>query len=354
MAPMGDLCIGTAGWSYPSPPGAWTGIVYPARQGKTWRGTRFDELAWYAERFDTVEVNTSFYRVPSVDMTRKWAARTPAGFAFSVKLFQKLTHPAMFLDRLTKSPDAKTRAEETGATEPVRFSGSHNVARLAAQVSQDDVDAFKAAIDPLASAGKLGALLAQFPASFKADAPSRDYLAWLLETFRDHRVAVELRHRSWSDRLGDTLEILNASKAAFVQIDEPKFRTSIAQNFLPNVTGFYYLRLHGRNAKAWWKHDHPAERYNYLYSKEELDPFVEIAEAVRTLVKKMYLYTNNHFEGKAVANALMMKQSLGLPIEGAYPPGFVERYPALAGVVSTIDASHRASTPTSKASPSLF
>jgi uncharacterized protein YecE (DUF72 family) len=344
---MGDLAIGTAGWSYPSPPGAWTGIVYPARQGRVWRGSKFDELAWYAERFDTVEVNTSFYRVPSVDMTRKWAARTPAAFEFSVKLFQKLTHPAMFLDRLTKAPDA------AAGDETVRFTGSHNVARLAAQVSQDDVDEFKAAIDPLASAGKLGALLAQFPASFKADEPSRDYLAWLLDTFRDHRVAVELRHRSWSDRLGETLQLLNASKAAFVQIDEPKFRTSITQNFLPNVTGFYYLRLHGRNAKAWWKHDHPNERYNYLYSQEELDPFVEIAEAVKALVKKMYLYTNNHFEGKAVANALMMKQSLGLPIEGGYPPGFTERFPALAGVVQTIDASQSAGRAAST-TPSLF
>ena len=87
------------------------------------------------------------------------------------------------------------------------------------------------------------------------------------------------------------------------------------------MTGFYYLRLHGRNAKAWWKHEHAADRYNYLYSSEELDPFVEIAEAVKTLVKKMYLYTNNHFEGKAVANAVMLKSRLGLPVEGEYPAG---------------------------------
>jgi uncharacterized protein YecE (DUF72 family) len=346
---MGDLAIGTAGWSYPSPPGAWTGIVYPARQGRTWRGARFDELSWYAEHFDTVEVNSSFYRVPTRETTAAWAARTPPAFEFSVKLFQKLTHPAMFLDRLTRAPGVRA------VDDAPRFEGSHDVARAAAQVSQQDVDAFKLAIDPLANAGKLGALLAQFPASFKADAAARDYLAWLLDTFRDHRVAVELRHRSWSNDLAGTLALLNASKAAWVQIDEPKFSSSVQQNFLPNVTGFYYLRLHGRNAKAWWKHDHPNDRYNYLYSAEELDPFVEIAEAVRTLVKKMYLYTNNHFDGKAAANAVMLQSRLGLPSGGEWPPEFLARYPELAGTVSVIDGSGaptRAST-TSK-TPSLF
>jgi uncharacterized protein YecE (DUF72 family) len=340
---MSDLRIGTAGWSYPSPPGAWTGIVYPVRQGRVWRGRKFDELAFYAERFDTVEVNSSFYRVPTPETTRKWAARTPEGFEFAVKLFQKLTHPAMFLDRLTRAPG---HGEEDGP----RFTGAHGEAREAAQVSSHDVDEVKRSLDPLASAGRLGPLLAQFPASFKADAASRDYLAWLLETFRDYRVAVELRHRTWSDTVADTLQVLDASKAAWVQIDEPKFQSSISQNFLPNVTGFYYLRLHGRNAKSWWTHEHPADRYNYLYSAEELDPFVEIAEAVKTLVKKMYLYTNNHFEGKAVANALMMKDRLDLPTHGGFPPAFVNTYPAIAKIATTLDAA----PVTASAKPSLF
>jgi uncharacterized protein YecE (DUF72 family) len=344
---MSDLRIGTAGWSYPSPPGAWTGIVYPARQGRIWRGAKFDELAFYAERFDTVEVNSSFYRVPTPETTKKWAARTPEGFEFAVKLYQKLTHPAMFLERLTRSPEA-------GSEPNPRFVAPHGVAREAAQISTADVDEVKRSLDPLASAGRLGPLLAQFPASFKADTASRDYLAWLLDTFRDYRVAVELRHRTWSDGLAETLQVLNASKAAWVQIDEPKFHTSITQNFLPNVTGFYYLRLHGRNAKSWWKHDHPHDRYNYLYSAEELDPFVEIAEAVKTLVKKMYLYTNNHFEGKAVANALMLKDRLDLPTHGGFPPAFTKAYPALDGIVSPLEASAKKEHVTAAARRSLF
>jgi len=202
-----------------------------------------------------------------------------------------------------------------------------------ATINQSDVDEFKRAMDPIANAGKLGALLAQFPPSFKADTRSLDYLNWLLHEFKDYRVAVELRHKTWSDELDTTLKLLNGAKAAFVQIDEPKFRVSIRQNFLPNVKGFYYMRLHGRNAKEWWKHAKSEDRYNYLYSAEELDEFAGVADAVRTLVKKMYLYTNNHFAGKAVANAVMLKERLGLPVEGDYPDEFLERYPETRGIV---------------------
>jgi uncharacterized protein YecE (DUF72 family) len=104
------------------------------------------------------------------------------------------------------------------------------------------------------------------------------------------------------------------------------------------VTGFYYLRLHGRNAKNWWKHDQAEDRYNYLYSQDELEPFVDIANAVRALVKKMYLYTNNHFAAKSVANAIMLKNGVNLPISGTYPKEFLEQYPDLAKIVPTAPA----------------
>jgi uncharacterized protein YecE (DUF72 family) len=182
-------------------------------------------------------------------------------------------------------------------------------------------------------------VLAQFPASFKDAPASRDYLEGLLGALRDYPVAVELRHRSWSDRVGDTLAMLNTFQAAWVQIDEPKFRFSIQQNHLPNVRGFYYMRLHGRNAAAWWRHDQTEDRYNYLYSADELREFSETADAARHLVKKLYLYTNNHFSAKSVANAAMIKQQLGEPIDGEYPPEFLERYPELNGVVNRVSAS---------------
>src|SRR5439155_13738549 len=144
----------------------------------------------------------------------------------------------------------------------------------------------------------------------------------------------ELRHRSWSDAIGDTLGLLNAFGGAWVQIDEPKFRFSIRQNYLPNVTGFYYMRLHGRNAAKWWRHDKSEDRYDYLYSDAELREFSETAGAARRLVKKLYLYTNNHFSAKSVANAAMIKRQLGEPIEGEYSDEFLARYPSLQSTVT--------------------
>jgi len=199
--------------------------------------------------------------------------------------------------------------------------------------NEADLDEFRRGIDPLATAGKLGALLAQFPASFKDSPESRDSLITLLRAFADYPVAVELRHKSWSDKVGETLTLLNAFGAAWVQIDEPKFRFSIRQNYLPNVEGFYYMRLHGRNVEKWWRHEKSEERYDYLYSSAELKEFSETAGAAKRLVKKLYLYMNNHFSAKSVANAAMIKQQLGEPVDGEYPPEFLERYPELKGAV---------------------
>ncbi len=214
---------------------------------------------------------------------------------------------------------------------------------MLAEVTQSDIDDFRAGIDPLAEAGRLGALLAQFPARFKDSPAARDYLAQLLRAFADYPVAVELRHRSWSDAVGETVSMLNAFNAAWVQIDEPKFRFSIRQNFLPNVTSFYYMRLHGRNAAAWWHHEKAEDRYNYLYSADELREFSEIATAATELVKKSYLYTNNHFSSKSVVNAVMLKAQVGQPIDGEYPPELVERYPEIAELVTA--SSRRVTAP---------
>jgi len=303
---LGNLRIGTSGWNYPSGLGTWNGIFYPAREkGRRPKGgarPRFDELAYYAEHFDTVEINTTFYGQPRSTVAQTWADRTPPGFEFSLKLYRKLTHadignvPSLDLER---------------------------------------IDEYRRGIEPLAAAGKIGALLAQFPPSFKQTAESQAYLDALLERFRDYPVAVELRHRSWSDDFNATLSLLNSHNAALTQIDEPKFKLSIRQNQLPNITGFYYMRLHGRNAAQWWKHDKSEDRYNYLYSAAELRGFAETAGAARRLVKKFYLYFNNHFASKAVVNAVMIKSQLGEPVTGTYPREYVERYPETAAIVST-------------------
>ena len=158
------LRIGTSGWNYPTGKGTWNGIFYPLPEDRE-RG--FDELRFYSERFNTVEVNSTFYGQPRANAALGWAKRTPPGFEFAVKLYQKFTHPNMAVDP--------------------------------GPVTQADVDAFKGGIDPLAAAGKLGPLLIQFPASFQRSPESVDYLTWLLKTFAGYPAAVELRHRSWSD-----------------------------------------------------------------------------------------------------------------------------------------------------------
>ena len=307
-----DIRIGTSGWSYPSGKGTWNGIFYPVAAGrKTPSGTKFDDLAFYAEHFDTVEINSTFYRVPTPATTQSWARRTPRDFEFSLKLFQKFTHPDMF-------------EKATGANPW--------------DLGDKDVDEFRAAIDPIASARKLGALLAQFPASFKLDENTRGYLEWLLEKFRDYQVAVELRHRSWSDGPEETLALLGEYGAAWTQIDEPKFRFSVRQDLLPNVKTFYYLRLHGRNAAQWWQHDKSEDRYNYLYSPEELKPISQAVKTASREVRKAYLYANNHFSAKSVANAAILKHQLGQPVPGDYPETFVETYPELKGIVKVLPA----------------
>ena len=295
---MPEVRIGTSGWNYPqSGYGPWTGVFYPFKQGQKIPGLRakFDELAYYAERFNTVEINNTFYRPPAVKTAQSWAARTPPGFEFSLKLFQDFTHKR--------------------------------------KVTDEDVDVFKRGIEPLANANKLGALLCQFPASFKRDDASVEYLTWLLKTFADYQCAVELRHGSWSDEFGPTLTLLNEHHAAFVQIDEPKFRTSIRQNRLPNITSFYYLRAHGRNAQKWWHHEHKDERYDYLYTAPEVQEFGETLQAVRKIVPKSYAYMNNHADAKSVVNAIQLKHVLKEPITRDYNPELMKRYPELKAIV---------------------
>ncbi len=315
----GEVRIGTSGWNYPDGKGTWDGVFYPPKAG---RGKGFDELAFYAQHFDTVEVNSTFYGQPRANVAASWVRRTPPRFEFSIKLYQKFTHPRMYKDRLERPLAAKAPDAEVDI-----------VSGALARPNQADLDEFRRGIEPLVTAGKLGALLAQFPPSFKYGDAECAYLTGLLQSFSGYPVAVELRHKSWSDRFAETLDLLNSFEAAWTQIDEPKFKFSIQQNFMPNVRGFYYMRLHGRNAEQWWRHEHAEDRYNYLYTAKELEEFTETAKSASALVKKVYLYTNNHASARSVANANMIKEQLGEPIDGEYPDTFIDTYPELAGLL---------------------
>jgi len=289
------LRIGTAGWSYPKGEGRWAGIFYP-------KGTR-DELGYYSRRFNVVEVNVSFYRPLSPRMVESWVKRTPESFEFTVKLYQKFTHPKMY-------------AETQGASEPA---------------TQKDVEQFKRGLDPLMKAKKFGCLLAQFPPSFKKDVATLGYLQELLESFKDYPVVVELRHGSWR-RIPDVLNLLNTYRASWVWIDEPKFTTSVKQSFEP-VGPIYYLRLHGRNREMWWKKEAGEHRYDYLYSETELQAFSQAIQANADRVKKVYVIANNHYRAKAAVNAIQLKAQLRLPVTGTYNPELVKEYPQLAELI---------------------
>ena len=299
------LRVGTSGWNYPTGRGTWNGIFYPRPEDRQ-RG--FDELSFYADRFNVVEVNSTFYGQPRANAALGWARRTPQDFEFAVKLYQKFTHPDMTTD--------------------------------GTPIGQADVDAFKGGIDPLAAAGKLGPILAQFPSSFHRSPEALGYLDWLLRTFGNYSMAVEVRHVSWSHAAAETRALLNAAKAAWVQIDEPKFDSSIRQDdadagasVLPEGD-VVYLRLHGRNAAQWWTHDHAEDRYNYYYSVKELEPIADRARQANQAAKKAYLLLNNHFSAQAVANATTLKRMLDEPVTAPMPAELVDQFPDLEGVAT--------------------
>jgi len=183
------------------------------------------------------------------------------------------------------------------------------------------------------SAGRLGMILVQFPPAFHRTGEAEAYLDSLLDAWQGYPLAVELRHRSWSDAAAETNALLARHGATWVLIDEPKFRFSIRQDPAREPDGTYYLRLHGRNAAQWWDHETPDDRYNYLYSAGELQIFADAVPSAGPR-KKGYVYLNNHFSAKAVVNATVLKHQLGQPIRGEYRREMVDRYPELEGIVA--------------------
>ena len=268
------IYVGTSGWSYPKGDGTWKGHFYP--KGK------INELEYYSQFFNTVEINSSFYRPPNPGYVYHWVKRTPEGFLFTVKLWQKFTHPRMY-------------KEATGEE---------------ASISQEDVDIFNHSIEPLVQSGKLGALLAQFPPSFKNDSYGRQILGAVIRTFGRYQLAVELRHRSWSDD-DNTACLLRDNNVSWVQIDEPKFSSSVATD-VPLTSDMAYFRFHGRNKEMWWKGDSET-RYQYLYSDGEINELADRIKQAAADTKLLFAFFNNHWQGYAPRNAVSMMKTLELP-----------------------------------------
>ena len=267
--------IGPAGWSYKD----WEGIVYPPH------GSRFDPLAYLAQYFDTIEINSPFYRIPPPNHAKSWTRRVTSNrnFKFTTKIYRGFTH-----ENATLAPG--------------------------------DVKAFRDYLDPLANANVLGAILLQFPWSFRNTPEGRVKLVDLFDAFRDYPKALEVRHASFQN--DDFFAFLDEQDVAWVNVDQPLFADSVKP--AETVTGpLAYVRLHGRNYEKWFAHAESWERYNYHYSAEELEPWAgRIANMAKS--KDAYVITNNHFRGQAIANAGDLKESLGM--SGEVPPGVKEMY----------------------------
>src|SRR5437870_9230757 len=255
-----DIRVGPAGWSYAD----WRGRVYPEGAG-----SKFDTLALVSKYFDTVEINSSFYHPPSSETARSWLRRIEhnPNFVFTAKLYRKFTH-------------------ERGKA-----------------VRQDE-RAFREGIDPLAAAGKLGAVLMQFPWSFKNERDERVYLSQLVERFKEYPLVVELRHESWNDaRILQTLEELGVG---LCDIDQPLFANSI-KPAAEVTSSIGYIRLHGRNYQNWFREEADVvERYDYLYSRDELDPWVERIKEVAEKAKQTFVITKIKPRGNSLVTAFIL------------------------------------------------
>ncbi len=284
--------IGTSGWSYPKGEGTWNGIFYPAKVK--------NELELYSRVFNTVEVNSTFYRLIDPRTARAWVEATPEDFEFAIKVWQKFTHRRMF--------------KKATGDEPV--------------VTQQDYDDFKRGINPIAEECKLGCLLVQFSEWFSRTPENQETLSSILSQFKEYPTAVELRHVSWGQDTSATRQLLASYGAGWAFIDMPEFRETIKQELEPQK--LVYVRFHGRNREKWRKHDAAEERYDYLYSKEELRPFAErIRELTGTGTAKVLVYFNNHARAQAPANALMMAQQIGLAPKAVIREEFVRAFPGI-------------------------
>lgn len=279
-AATSQFWIGPSGWSYDD----WYGVVYPLPRPRGFR-----PLAYLSRFFNAVEVNTSFYRTPTPRMTAGWPQQVPERFRFAFKLGQQFTH------RRSAFPEAT------------------------------EVAAFRAGLAPVRDAGKLGPLLMQFPWSFRFSTAAVDWLQRLRDAFGDYERFVEVRHASWAQ--ADALAAL-AELGGYCNIDQPALHDCIG----PTAHLFgrdAYVRLHGRNARNWFAENQPAfERYNYLYSEDELREWVRRLNALAQRAENTYVFTNNHYRGQAPVNALELQALLtGTPADT--PPELLRAFPQL-------------------------
>ena len=289
-----EVRIGTAGWSYKD----WDGIFYPSGMQRR----KQHPLEYLARFFDTTEINTSFYGPVKPELAKLWCRKVAAvnkKFVFTAKLYRAFTHSPMSVMEPTSAASIRPTDEDEIRT--------------------------REGLDAIASEGRLGALLIQFPVSFKNTSLNREYLERLLRQFIEYPRVVEVRHSSWND--AETLASFSQKNVGFCNIDQPVLGRSLAPT--EHVTGTIgYIRLHGRNYEQWFDSDNRNDRYNYLYKESELAGWKERIESVAERAQTTYVITNNHFESKAGVNALELKAMISGKRVPA-PPTLIQKYPEL-------------------------
>jgi uncharacterized protein YecE (DUF72 family) len=283
-----SLRVGPAGWHYKD----WDGIAYPSGAGKS-----FDPLAYLADYFDTIEINSSFYSPPRPRDAASWTRRVRNNprFKFTAKAWQKLSH---------QREDASD-------------------ASLAA-----DCEVVRRSLSPLAEAGVLGAILLQFPWSFRQTEANLSYLENLFRLLPGFPLAVEVRHGSWDQDA--FYACLRENGIAICNVDQPVIGESMGP--LARVTArIGYLRLHGRNYQTWFQQDAGRDaRYDYLYTKSEIKEVAGRLRAMKQEAEETYAVTNNHFRGQALVNAIEILEELDAQHPGI-PPQLAAVYPRLRG-----------------------
>lgn len=274
--------VGPAGWSYKD----WCVIVYPLKRSKD-----FSELEYLSQFFDTIEINSTFYRPPNKETSIKWVKliQHNANFEFTTKLWQRFTH-------------------ERGS------------------LSSVDITTFKQSIWPLLDAGRLGALLLQFPWSFKNTDESINYLKSLCDSFPEFPLVVEFRHKSW--QVPATFELLRQNKIGFVNIDQPVIGDSITPSS-ELTSDIAYVRFHGRNYDNWFRKNAGRDaRYDYLYENSELQEWIKDLKKLEEQAGKSFFIYNNHFQGKAVVNGFQLLANLSGE-KMSIPEPLIRHYPQL-------------------------
>ncbi|MGA8150069.1 MAG: DUF72 domain-containing protein [Terriglobales bacterium] len=271
-----QIRVGTAGWSYKD----WDGIFYPPGMQRR----RQHPLEILARCFDVVEINTSFYGHIKPEIARLWTRRANEvnpQFMFTAKLHRSFTHSPLAVMEPTSAATIRPDDEDE---------------RLARE-----------GLDALASDGKLGALLIQFPVSFKNTSLNREYLDGLLRQFIEYPRVVEVRHSSWDNP--ETLRDFEHKNVSFCNIDQPLIGRSLeATEYVTAPVG--YVRLHGRNYDQWFEAEKGEDRYNYLYKESELAGWQDKIKHIADRAEVTYVIANNHFEGKAAVNGLQLKHMI--------------------------------------------